>query len=100
MILAEKAIEGASMLPEGQRLPFEDSLLGGRGSMCTFFGEGAAQRGAPRAPGSTVSLGPAFRTDESLQCDMAWLHPSTHLRGGMDKRNVILDTVVTNRTGV
>lgn len=66
------------MVPEGQRLLLKDSLLGGRGSMCTVFWDGAAQRGSPRRPGSRVSLGPAFRMDESLQCDMAQLHPSTH----------------------
>lgn len=65
--------------------------------------DGAAQQGGPMSPGSTMSLGPAFGMDESLQCDMAWLHLTTqppHCRGGMDKRNVLLDTGVMNRTGV
>lgn len=66
--------------------------------MCTFFWDGAAQRSAPAPPGSTVEL--AFGRDESPQCDMAPLHRSTHPRGGMDKRNAILDTIVTNRMGV
>lgn len=65
-----------------------------------IFGDGAAQRGAPRSPGSTVSLGPAFGKDESLQRDMVLLCPNTHPRGGMGMRNVILNTVVTKRTGV
>lgn len=73
MVLAERVIKGASLVPEGQRLPFEESLLGGRGSMGLL---------SEVPPGSTVSLGLAFGVDESLQCDTARLHLSTHPRGG------------------
>jgi len=72
MVLAERAIERASMVPEGQRLPFEDSLTGGRGSMCTFLGGwGSSTRcsqapGQHRKPGADVWDGWVFAAQHGL----------------------------------
>lgn len=69
----KKAIESASRAPEDQRLPFEDSLLGGRGSMRTFFlGWGCSAR-CSQTPRQLCKPGAGVWTGESPQCGMAWL---------------------------
>lgn len=47
MVLAAKAVKGANMVLESQRLPLEDSLLGGTGSKCTFLGMGLLREVLP-----------------------------------------------------
>lgn len=99
MVLVEKSVEGESVVPVRGcllRTPCRER----KGAYGHFLQHGSAQRSVLRPPGTTVSLGLAFGTGEILQCDMAWLHLSTCPGGGMDKRNVILDTLVANRTGV
>lgn len=68
--------------------------------MFIFFWYGTAQLGGLRHPGNPVRQGLAFGMDESPQHDMAWLHLSSHPRGGMNVRNAVLDTSFTNRAGV
>lgn len=88
MFLSAKVIESASIVLEGKMLPFKEFLLGVRGTCLHFLVWGCS---------AMCSLGAGIWDG---QRDTAWLHLSTHPRGGMDMRNAVLDTVFTNRAGV
>lgn len=84
MVLAERIVDGTGIVPEGQRLPFEDCLLGGRGIMCTFVGTGLLSKVVPCPQAALWAWGQ--RLGWMNLCSVTWpgsIWPLNHLTVGV-----------------